>query len=96
MNVYLFDDGEQHWIAAETVRDAIWYFEGPYCGDADKEGYEYHQVTGEVLDRPMIGGERNPYGKYAYLPLISLNQAIEEFMEEDDKDFPALLASSVW
>lgn len=81
VKVFEFDDGEQHWIAAETQEAAEKYFNGPYDGYPE---YTVKEVSREMLFKPCITSEdsRAP---------VSLAQIIFEH----EAAFPDCIACSV-
>lgn len=49
INVYLIDDGEQHWIAATTAKKAVEFYLNDYIDEADYEDHVEHGWSIEKL-----------------------------------------------
>lgn len=85
--VYLFDDGERHWIVAHSEKEAKEYFE-TYSG-GEEEYCEVNLVEGEELEKESILNTENPNDdakKYISLKELALFS----------KQIPNVIATNVY
>jgi hypothetical protein len=85
-NVYRFDDGENHWIAASTQDEAIKFFEGEYGNENE---YDVKLVNDAELNEKMI--DNIEFLEEDGVEWISLKQIVLQ-----SERLPSLIASSVY
>lgn len=82
--VWKVEDSEIHWIASKDEEEIRTFYKTLYDEELEEDA-EITQVEGLGLTNPFITIDGDPH------KLVSINDLIRE-----QKEFPALLASSVW
>ncbi|MEK3821388.1 hypothetical protein MKY20_20145 [Cytobacillus sp. FSL W8-0315] len=88
--VFFFNDGENHWIAAESEMQAKQYFEKDYSDYDSSEDYDFHICKEEELNREFINNSEDQKSNKKY---VSLNDILQECKNEN---LPRVIASSVY
>lgn len=78
--VYKFDDGETHWIVAESLKEAIDYYLNIFLDEdiyeeVSESGFEVEQCLGKMLDKEVLY-------KDGSLDKISLKYVLDNVMFE--------------